>query len=113
MENIVNINQTFEKLVLISKKINYKEFEDCTFKNCDFSNTDFSNSSFMDCEFIDCNLSMILVSNTSLKSVHFRNCKLPEVCMKVKIEHTYSEGTHMTEEERNKRYRILDKNKTK
>ena len=76
MENIVNINQTFEKLVSISKKINYKEFEDCTFKNCDFSNTDFSNSSFMDCEFLDCNLSMILVSNTSLKSVHFRNCKL-------------------------------------
>ena len=30
----------------------------------------------MDCEFVDCNLSMILVSNTSLKSVHFRNCKL-------------------------------------
>ena len=44
---------------------------------------------------------------------YFRNCKLPEVCMKIKIEHTYSEGTHMTEEERNKRYMILDKYKTK
>lgn len=76
MENIVNINQTFEKVISISKNINYKEFEDCTFKNCDFSTTDFSNSTFMDCEFIDCNLSMILVSNTSLKSVHFKNCKL-------------------------------------
>ena len=44
---------------------------------------------------------------------YFRNCKLPEVCMKVNIEHTYSEGTHMSEEERNKRYMILDKYKTK
>jgi hypothetical protein len=33
--------------------------------------------------------------------------------MKVNIEHTYSEATHMTEEERNKRYMILDKYKTK
>ena len=44
---------------------------------------------------------------------YFRNHKLPEVCVKVKIEHTYSEGTHMSEEERNKRYMILDKYKTK
>jgi hypothetical protein len=44
---------------------------------------------------------------------YFRNCKLPEVCVKVNIEHTYSEGTHMTEEERNKRYKILDKYKNK
>jgi hypothetical protein len=44
---------------------------------------------------------------------YFRNSKLPEVCIKVNIEHTYSEGTHMTEEERNKRYMILDKYKKK
>jgi hypothetical protein len=44
---------------------------------------------------------------------YFRNSKLPEVCTKVNIEHTYSEGTHMTEEERNKRYMILDKYKKK
>jgi hypothetical protein len=44
---------------------------------------------------------------------YFRNCKLPEVCVKVNIQHTYSEGTHMTEEERNKRYKILDKYKNK
>ena len=44
---------------------------------------------------------------------YLKNCKLPEVCMKVNIEHTYSEGTHMSEEERNKRYMISDKNKNK
>ena len=42
---------------------------------------------------------------------YFRNCKLPEVCTKVNIEHTYSEGVHMTEEERHSRYNILKKYK--
>jgi hypothetical protein len=44
---------------------------------------------------------------------YFRNCKLPEVCIKVNIEHTYSEGTHMTEEERQSRYNVLKKYKNK
>ena len=38
---------------------------------------------------------------------YFRNCKLPEVCIKVNIEHTYAPDTIMTEEERNRRYKIL------
>jgi uncharacterized alpha/beta hydrolase family protein len=42
---------------------------------------------------------------------YFRNCKLPEVCMKVNIEHTYSDEVHMTEEERHNRYNILKKYK--
>ena len=37
---------------------------------------------------------------------YFRNCKLPEVCTKVNIEHTYAPDTIMTEEERNRRYKI-------
>lgn len=40
---------------------------------------------------------------------YFRNSKLPEVCMKVTIEHTYATGTHMSEEERNRRYMIIKK----
>jgi len=44
---------------------------------------------------------------------YFRNCKLPEVCTKVNIEHTYSDEVHMTEEERQNRYNILKKYKTK
>ena len=44
---------------------------------------------------------------------YFRNCKLPEVCTKVNIEHTYSPDTMMTEEERNNRYKILQKYKNK
>ena len=44
---------------------------------------------------------------------YFRNCKLPEVCMKVNIEHTYDESVIMTEEERQSRYNILKKYKNK
>lgn len=76
MENLLYTNKTFEKELFINTKINNREFEDCIFKNCDFSNSDFSNNSFMDCEFIDCNLSMTQLAGTSLKSVHFINCKL-------------------------------------
>ena len=76
MENLINVQKTFEKVVAINGRINHREFEDCIFKNCDFSNSDLSNNTFMDCEFIDCNLSMISLVGTSLKTVHFKNCKL-------------------------------------
>jgi uncharacterized protein YjbI with pentapeptide repeats len=76
MEDLIHIQKTFEKITYIGKKINNREFEDCVFKNCDFSNSDFSNNSFMDCEFIECNLSMTQLGGSSLKTVHFKNCKL-------------------------------------
>jgi uncharacterized protein YjbI with pentapeptide repeats len=76
MEDLIHIQKTFEKVTYIGKKINNREFEDCVFKNCDFSNSDFSNNSFMDCEFIECNLSMTQLGASSLKTVHFKNCKL-------------------------------------
>jgi hypothetical protein len=38
---------------------------------------------------------------------YFRNQKLPELCIKVNIGHTYD--NHMSEEERHRRYRIMKK----
>src|SRR4051812_18637817 len=76
MESLIHTHKTFEKVSYIDKKVNNREFEDCIFKNCDFSNSDFSNNTFMDCEFIDCNLSMTQLGGTSLKTVHFKECKL-------------------------------------
>ena len=76
MENLLYTNKTFEKVSYVDKKVNNREFEDCIFRNCDFSNSDFSNNTFMDCEFIDCNLSMTQLTGTSLKTVHFKECKL-------------------------------------
>ena len=42
---------------------------------------------------------------------YFRNCKAPEVCMKVNIEHTYDESVVLTEEERHSRYNLMKKYK--
>lgn len=76
MENQINIQKTFEKIVITDSRINYYQFEDCIFKDCDFSNFDWSNNTFMDCEFIDCNLSMVNFTGTSLKTVSFKSSKL-------------------------------------
>lgn len=38
---------------------------------------------------------------------YFRNYKLPEVCIKVNIEHTYDPSVILTEEERHRRYKII------
>jgi len=40
---------------------------------------------------------------------YFRNHKLPEICVKVSIEHTYAPETIMSEEERHRRYNIIKK----
>ncbi len=76
MENLININETYEKVNLINAKLNNREFEECVFMNCNFSNADFSYNTFIDCEFINCNLTMLQMNNVSLKSVVFKNCKL-------------------------------------
>lgn len=39
----------------------------------------------------------------------YRNCKLPETCVKVKIEHTFTQ--ELTPEERQSRYNIINKYK--
>lgn len=39
---------------------------------------------------------------------YFRNQRLPEICVKVNIEHTYSE--YLSEEERHRRYKIMKNN---
>lgn len=76
MNDLININQTFEKINFTHERLNNREFDGCVFKNCDFSSSDLSMNAFIDCEFIDCNLSMVKLAGTSLKSVVFRDCKL-------------------------------------
>ena len=44
---------------------------------------------------------------------YFRNCKLPEVCTKVNIEHSYDPSAVLTEEERHSRYNLMKKYKNK
>lgn len=42
---------------------------------------------------------------------YFRNHKLPEVCVKVNIEHTYAPEQILSEEERHRRYNIMKQSK--
>jgi hypothetical protein len=42
---------------------------------------------------------------------YYRNNKMPEVCVKVNIDHTYSPEVLMTEEERQRRYNLINRNK--
>ncbi len=76
MEDFINIDKVFEKLVLFDAKISGREFDGCVFKNCELSNSVFSDCVFMDCEFIGCNLSMAKMPGTGLKTVTYKDCKL-------------------------------------
>jgi uncharacterized protein YjbI with pentapeptide repeats len=76
MEDFINIDRTFEKLVSFDARISSREFDGCTFKNCEFSNSVFAQCMFIDCTFIECNLSMVKLPATGLKTVVFRDCKL-------------------------------------
>lgn len=76
MEDFINIDKTFEKVIMMDAKISNSEFDGCVFKNCDFSNTAFLNCMFLDCEFYDCNLSMAKLPGSGLKTVQFINSKL-------------------------------------
>ena len=76
MEDFINIDKVFEKVIFIEKKLGNREFDGCVFKNCDFSNSIFSECTFIDCEFTDCNLAMAKLPSTSLKTVTFTESKL-------------------------------------
>jgi uncharacterized protein YjbI with pentapeptide repeats len=65
MEDLIHIQKTFEKVILLTRRSVIENLKIVFFKNCDLS--DFSNNTFMDCEFIDCNLSMTSLMGTSLK----------------------------------------------
>jgi uncharacterized protein YjbI with pentapeptide repeats len=76
MDEFINIDKTFEKLIRPDARIGGREFDGCIFRNCDFSNSVFSECAFIDCEFIDCNLSMVKLPATWMKTVSFKDSKL-------------------------------------
>lgn len=76
MDDFINIDSTFEKVIRMDAKITGREFDGCTFVHCDFSNTVFTDCSFIDCTFNGCNLSMAKFPQTGLKTVTFKDCKL-------------------------------------
>jgi len=52
------------------------EYENCVFQECDFSAFNFKGYKFIDCSFESCNLSLMNVSQCSLQTVRFQECKM-------------------------------------
>jgi len=76
MEGTLHQNKTFEKIIFTEKELRNREFEGCTFTQCDFLNSNLSGNIFTDCTFISTNLTMVKLQGTSLKNVHFKECKV-------------------------------------
>ena len=52
------------------------EYEDCIFINCNLSAVDLSGVNFGECEFIECDLSMVKLTDTLMRGISFKDCKL-------------------------------------
>jgi uncharacterized protein YjbI with pentapeptide repeats len=66
----------FRDLHLVCQEISFKEFCNCSFEGCKFSESLFRECQFEDCNFKNCDLSLIKVSNSSLRGIEFKNSKL-------------------------------------
>jgi fluoroquinolone resistance protein len=53
-----------------------KSFIDCKFYNCDFSESKFEKCRFVNCIFEECNLSLIKLTDSQIRDVSFKDCKL-------------------------------------
>ena len=69
-------DKTFKGKDYSVKHLPKAEYDNCTFVNCNFSNSFLSTIGFIECEFVDCNLSMVKAKQSTLKDIHFNNCKL-------------------------------------
>lgn len=69
-------NQTFTKLVLEDKKIDFIEFHNCQFKECKFIEVNFNKVKFTDCDFESCDLSLSKFPGCKFSEVSFKNSKL-------------------------------------
>jgi len=72
---VIYEDKTFES-VSYTNGLNNETFEYCTFSNCDFSNAKVLSCNFTDCTFINCNLSMTILTQSTMNNAHFRNCKI-------------------------------------
>jgi fluoroquinolone resistance protein len=76
MKQVFIEEKTFDKIDFTQKPLDKGEYEYCTFINCDFSKTDFSDIKFLECEFSGCNLSLVRLTQTALKGIKFKACKM-------------------------------------
>jgi fluoroquinolone resistance protein len=76
MEKVFIEGKSFENLDLSENVFPHGEYENCTFLNCSFAQADLSKMSFAECSFTGCNMSMAKLTNTPLRDIHFKDCKL-------------------------------------
>ncbi|MGZ3920588.1 MAG: pentapeptide repeat-containing protein [Bacteroidia bacterium] len=69
-------NKTFERIDFTVNRLEIAEYEKCNFINCNFSNTNLSQIYFSECCFTGCNMSVAILSKTSLRNIKFKDCKL-------------------------------------
>lgn len=67
---------TSDKINVAQTPLTAREYEDHAFTNCSFQNADLSDIVFVECEFDNCDLSMAKLTNTTLRDVSFKNCKM-------------------------------------
>lgn len=69
-------NEHFDKMNYCSTPLKKGEYVECTFTHCDFSQSTLAGCKFIECTFIQCNLSVTKLTDTALRNVHFKNCKM-------------------------------------
>ncbi|MBZ0182146.1 MAG: pentapeptide repeat-containing protein [Melioribacteraceae bacterium] len=76
MEDLYQLEKTFNKINFTETPISKGEYEKCVFKNCNFFKGNLAEFIFIDCEFISCNLSMIEISSAAFNNAQFIDCKI-------------------------------------
>jgi fluoroquinolone resistance protein len=76
MKQLFIEEQTFDKIDFTQNPLGKGEYEYCTFLNCNLSYADLLEFKFVECELSDCNLSLMKLTQTALKDIKFKNCKM-------------------------------------
>ena len=70
------IEQDFKDIDFATDGLPEGEYEQCHFQNCSFSGFDLEDNIFTNCSFSGCDFSLAKLSDTALREVRFKDCKL-------------------------------------
>lgn len=76
MEKVYTDDEVFKGVDYTVEILAKGDYDNCLFDACNFANMDLSGVSFVECLFVNCDLSMVALSNTTLNSAHFDQCKM-------------------------------------
>src|SRR5688572_27524487 len=76
---IYHSDELFKSLNLTDNFFQHSVFENCIFENYNFSNKNFSETDFIETQFLNCNFSNATLTDSGLKEIIFKHCKLTGV----------------------------------